>query len=220
MKFKFTIFFIIIIFAKGFAQETGTIPSTSFPRLETKIPEKEEAKPQYSISKPFEITKFKKPEKVYESPKLEPNKTLNQPKSDIDYNKIYGDKLNKKEGSGKENSDSKLYRRNMFLGDYKLKAESVGIFYRDFGLVDGDLIRVLINDKVVVYEIFLNDNFQQLDIKLEKGINKIDFEALNQGTSGPNTAEFKIFDDKKNLVSENQWNLGTGFKATVIIVKE
>ena len=49
---------------------------------------------------------------------------------------------------------------------------------------------------------------------------KIDFEALNQGTSGPNTAEFRVYDDKGTLVSASQWNLGTGFKATILLVKE
>jgi hypothetical protein len=55
---------------------------------------------------------------------------------------------------------------------------------------------------------------------LEKGFNKIDFEALNQGSSGPNTAQFQIFDDKGVLISSSQWNLGTGFKATIVLVKE
>ena len=58
------------------------------------------------------------------------------------------------------------------------------------------------------------------EIVLEKGFNKIDFEALNQGSSGPNTAEFKVYDDKGSLISASQWNLGTGFKATIILVKE
>jgi hypothetical protein len=34
-----------------------------------------------------------------------------------------------------------------------------------------------------------------------KRFNKIDFEALNQGSSGPNTAEFKVYDDKGSLIS-------------------
>ena len=220
MKIFCLILVSIFTFAMSFAQETGAIPSKPIPRVEVKIPAMLEEKPQYSISKPFIISRFRKPEKVYEAPKIEASKSLNQPQSDLKIGKLYEYKLNKNPNSGKENSDSKLYRRNMFLGDFRSNAESIGIFYRDFGLVDGDLIRVLINDKIVVYEIYLEGNFQQLDIKLEQGINKIDFEALNQGSSGPNTAEFKIFDDKATLVSENQWNLGTGFKATVIIVKE
>jgi hypothetical protein len=42
----------------------------------------------------------------------------------------------------------------------------------------------------------LNSNFKGFEIVLEKGFNKIDFVALNQGSSGPNTAEFKVYDDK------------------------
>jgi hypothetical protein len=52
-----------------------------------------------------------------------------------------------------------------------------------------------------------------------KGFNKIDFEALNQRSSGPNTAEFQIYDDNGGLISASQWNLGTGFKATIVVTK-
>ncbi|WP_394759412.1 hypothetical protein [Flavobacterium sp.] len=212
-------FFFIIFSTTSFAQEGSSIPSTSIPRVDMTIPSTSNTTPQYSISKPFEITKFKKPSKIYEAPQLEKPNRFNSPVSDLNVGKMYADKLNKSPNKG-EGGDSKLYRRNMFLGDFKTKADVVGVFYRDFGLVDGDLIRVLVNDKIVIHEIYLVGNFTQMDLILEKGINKIDFEALNQGYSGPNTAEFKIFDDKAVLISENQWNLGTGFKATVIVIKE
>ena len=55
---------------------------------------------------------------------------------------------------------------------------------------------------------------------LEPGFNKIDFQALNQGESGPNTAELHVYDDNGVLVSAHEWNLLTGYKATVIVVKE
>ena len=222
MKLCYGLFLLIFFSANCFAQETSSIPSTGIPRVDMTIPSTSNATPQYSISKPFEITKFKKPSKIYDEPKLETPNRFNSPTSDLNPGKMMADKLNKsvKSKGGEENSDSKLYRRDMFLGDFKTKAEVVGIFYRDFGLVDGDLIRISVNDKVVIYEIYLGADFKQLDLKLEKGINKIDFEALNQGYSGPNTAEFKIFDEKSTLISENQWNLGTGFKATILVVKE
>jgi len=76
------------------------------------------------------------------------------------------------------------------------------------------------NFSKLLIQYFLVSNFKVLKIVLEKGFNKIDFEALNQGDSGPNTAEFRVYDDKKNLVSASEWNLGTGFKATIILVKE
>ena len=51
------------------------------------------------------------------------------------------------------------------------------------------------------------------------GFNIIDFVALNQGSSGPNTAEVRVYDDAGNLVGNNRWNLATGVKATYIIYK-
>ena len=129
---------------------------------------------------------------------------------------IYKEKLNRKSGE----DESKMFRKDQFLGDFKSKSAYVKISYRDFGEVDGDMIRVLVNDKEIVSRVFLEGNFKGLELGLEKGFNKIDFEALNQGYSGPNTAEFQVYDDNGQLVSANQWNLATGFKATIIIVKE
>ena len=53
-----------------------------------------------------------------------------------------------------------------------------------------------------------------------KKLNKIIILALNQGTSGPNTAAFKVFNDAGMLLSSNEWNLATGAKATLLIAKE
>ena len=126
------------------------------------------------------------------------------------------DKLNKYQGD----DYSKVFRKNQYLGDFKSNGEFVNISYRDFGDVDGDEIKILVNDKVMVPRVFLSGEFRGIKLGLEKGFNKIDFEALNQGTAGPNTAEFRVYDDQGQLVSANQWNLATGFKATIIIVKE
>ncbi|MFG6687067.1 hypothetical protein ACGK9U_10820 [Mariniflexile sp. HNIBRBA6329] len=109
---------------------------------------------------------------------------------------------------------------DQYFGDFKSNAKSVNVSYRDHGYVDGDLIQVLVNDDVVQARVFLNGGFSGFKLDLQKGFNKIDFLALNQGESGPNTAEFRVVDDKGNLVSANRWNLATGVKATIIIVKE
>ena len=126
------------------------------------------------------------------------------------------EKLNKKEGG----QDSKMFRKNQYLGDFRSNATGVKISYRDFGDVDGDEIKVLLNDHVVTSKIYLTENYRVLEIGLLPGFNKIDFEALNQGLYGPNTAQFQVYDDKGQLISANQWNLATGFKATIIIFKE
>ena len=129
---------------------------------------------------------------------------------------IYKEKLNKKEGE----DESKMFRKNQYLGDFKTKSGYAKVSCRDFGEVDGDQIRVLVNDKEIISRIFLEGEFKGFQLDLQKGFNKIDFEALNQGYSGPNTAEFKVYDDKGELISANQWNLATGFKATIIIIKD
>ena len=53
-----------------------------------------------------------------------------------------------------------------------------------------------------------------------KGFNRIEFEALNQGSSGPNTAQVLVTDDTGVVIHNNRWNLSTGSRASLIIVKE
>lgn len=129
---------------------------------------------------------------------------------------IITEKLNKRDGEKVQT----IFRKNQYLGDFKTKSAFIKVFCRDYGLVDGDIVSLYINDLLVVTRIFLDDSSQAFDIPLTKGFNKIEFEAINQGELGPNTAEFQAYDDKKTLISANQWNLATGFRATMIIVKE
>ena len=109
---------------------------------------------------------------------------------------------------------------DQFLGDFKSKAKFVNVVYRDHGYTDGDVIQVLVNDDIIHPRVYLTGGFKGFKLNLIPGFNKVDFLALNQGESGPNTAEFQVVDDEGNLVSHNQWNLATGVKATIIIVKE
>ena len=63
--------------------------------------------------------------------------------------------------------------------------------------------------------------YNEFKIILIEGINKIEFVAVNTGTSGGNTAEFQIYDDQGNLFNSYYWdNLATGFKGKLIIFKE
>ncbi len=118
------------------------------------------------------------------------------------------------------NSEGIFYRRNQNLGVFNTQSIISKIRYRDAAYVDGDKIKVYLNDKIIQPEVALDGEFKGFDIRLESGINKIDFEALNEGFASPNTAEFQVFDDKGVLISASQWNLGTGYKATIVLVKE
>lgn len=131
-----------------------------------------------------------------------------------------GDKVVARLNKKADNEDQIVYRRNQNLGEFRTKSLTARVTYRDYGEVDGDEIRVLFNEKAMVTGIYLDSNFKGFEITLVDGFNKIDFEAVTQGRLGPNTAEFQIYDDKGALISASQWNLGTGFKATIIITKE
>ncbi|KIC02852.1 hypothetical protein OA88_06940 [Flavobacterium sp. JRM] len=114
-----------------------------------------------------------------------------------------------------------LLKQNISFGDFKTKANYFIIRLRDFGAIDGDLVKVTSNDKVIQSEIFLDVNFKDIKIILEKGFNKMEFEALNIGTLGGNTAEIQILDDQKNVIVHDYWNnLAAGFKASVVVTKE
>lgn len=109
---------------------------------------------------------------------------------------------------------------NQFLGEYRTSAKAVNIIYRDHQYPDGDAIRVFLNQDIMVPSVTLTSSFNGLKITLDEGINKIEFQALNQGTSGPNTAEFQVLDELGNIIAVNQWNLATGVKASIVVLKE
>jgi hypothetical protein len=106
------------------------------------------------------------------------------------------------------------------LGSFRTDSKSVNIICRDFQYPDGDRITIFVNDVPVVYNIVLTSSYQKFNIPLEVGLNKIAFKALNQGSSGPNTAAFKVYNDAGILISSNEWNLATGAKATIVIAKD
>jgi len=118
------------------------------------------------------------------------------------------------------NTEGVFYRRNQYLGGFRTKSFTSTIRYRDAAFVDGDKIKVYLNDNVIEPELVMDSEFKGFKITLTEGINKIDFEALNEGTASPNTAEFQVYDDKGTVIESSQWNVGTGYKATIILLKE
>ncbi|WP_375235429.1 hypothetical protein [Winogradskyella sp.] len=112
------------------------------------------------------------------------------------------------------------FMSDQFLGQYDIDTEFVNIVCRDHEYPDGDRVSVSLNGEVVYPNIRLSSQYRRLKIDLIQGINKIDITALNQGDSGPNTAEFVVYDDKGNVVSSKEWNLLTGVKAMITFINE
>ncbi|KFF15025.1 hypothetical protein [Flavobacterium hydatis] len=195
------ILFLIIIIGvslQGYAQDELNGKFKPIPPKDSKIKE---------VIPPKEVT-----------PKVEPPVIVEKPDPlQINPEELFKDpNLYKKEA----NVEGIFYRRNQYLGSFKTKSITSTIRYRDAAFVDGDKIKVYLNDKVVVPEVSLNGDFQEFKIELVQGINKIDFEALNEGFASPNTAEFQVYDDKGAVIESSQWNVGTGYKATIVLVKE
>ena len=120
----------------------------------------------------------------------------------------------------KDKEEKPEYGKDQYLGDFKTTAKSATFMYRDHEFVDGDMIRVYVNGDILIPQARLEGSFRGFDVPLKSGFNKIDFEALNQGTSGPNTAQLNIYDEIGNLLASYEWNLLTGNKATAILVKQ
>jgi hypothetical protein len=179
----------------------------------------EEFKPKF---KPIPAKKSKTkaviPPKVI-SPKITPPEVVKKPDSVPKFNPedLFKDSMFYKK---ENNSNGIFYKRNQYLGSFKTKSFTSTIRYRDAAFVDGDKIKVYLNGKIIEPEVVLDGEFKGFKINLEKGVNRIDFEALNEGFASPNTAEFSVYDDKGVVISTSEWNVGTGYKATIILDKE
>lgn len=114
----------------------------------------------------------------------------------------------------------KKFMSDQFLGEYPIDSEFVNIVCRDHEYPDGDRVSVSVNNQIVYDNVTLTSQYRRLKINLVEGINLIDIKALNQGDSGPNTAEFVVYDDKGNIVSSKEWNLLTGVKAKITFINE
>jgi hypothetical protein len=145
------------------------------------------------------------------------NVKTKKPERFINSNELYLSRLNRKDAESNKNINK--FKVDQFLGEIRNDGEYVNIILRDHEYPDGDLIKVQVNDAVVMPAILLTEKAKGFKLDLKSGFNVVDFVALNQGSSGPNTAEIIVYDDQGKLVGTNRWNLATGVKATYIIYK-
>ena len=147
---------------------------------------------------------------------------MTQKEKFIDLGTQYLSRLNRnlKNQSGEDQKLPKDFMIDQYLGDFRSTEKIMQVIVRDHEHPDGDRIKILVNDQEVVSNLLLIAQFRGLELPLVEGFNKIDFIALNQGESGPNTAEVQIYNSKGQLQAANRWNLATGVKATYVIIKE
>jgi hypothetical protein len=107
---------------------------------------------------------------------------------------------------------------NFSLGTINSITKTVRVECRDYSYVDGDIIKIYINQQPLENNVVLKGGNYVVYLDLNEGYNRIDFQALNQGLSGPNTAELRLYDANDNLISSKEWNLLTGQIATLGVI--
>jgi len=150
---------------------------------------------------------------------------FNKPKRKIDFknhvDNVDVDVLVVKYFNGKKitNAETKI-NSDYNLGSFYTNSKSIKIEVRDFGLEDGDRIKIYLNGEVIEESIELKNRFYFIVVPLEKSYNTIAIKAQNQGYSGPNTAELEIYDDSGNLIVSRTWNINTGEVVSVGFIKK
>lgn len=129
------------------------------------------------------------------------------------------DVLVSKYWNGKDVSVKKM-NTSLELGKLETDSKTIRIVCRDHSYVDGDRVKLYVNDVVIRRSITLEAGYYTIDIQLKEGFNRVDIEALNQGSSGPNTAEFKVLDENGRLLASKEWNILTGYIATLVVMKQ
>ena len=218
-SFLYIWFGLVLSFQLTFAQVENNNPSFTFP-LNNNDDSNSLFRPPPEESPYFKGDFMEKPLDMSD-PMLDdnsPKTNMEELEKFLDPGDIY---LSKLKGKGVEaGKDPKKYRTNQFMGDYRIQGNQARIIYRDHEYPDGDRVRILHNDIVIKNNVLLVERFVGLTLELVPGFNKIDFVALNQGSSGPNTAEVRVYDENGDMTAANQWNLATGVKATYILIKE
>lgn len=141
-------------------------------------------------------------------------------KAKHNFNQMPRDKdvMVKKYWNGKDVSVKK-FQTNLELGRIETDSKTIKIVCRDHSYVDGDRVKLYVNEVVVRRSITLQGGYYVINIDLKDGFNRIDIEALNQGSSGPNTAEFAVFDERGQMLVSREWNILTGYIATLVVLR-
>ena len=96
-----------------------------------------------------------------------------RPERFINSNGFYLSRLNKKESESNKNVNQ--FKVDMFLGEIRNDGEYVNIVLRDHEYPDGDLIKVQVNDEVVMPAILLTEKAKGFKLDLKSSFNVVDF---------------------------------------------
>jgi hypothetical protein len=91
--------------------------------------------------------------------------------------------------NGLKEDTSYLNAKDLDFGIIRTKSKSLMIRVRDYGAIDGDLIKATVihnyKSTVLANKLYLESNFKDIKIDLQEGLNYL--ELLNRGSLGGNT---------------------------------
>lgn len=125
-----------------------------------------------------------------------------------------------KQRFSEDRQDLGQFAKDYYLGNLRTTSKTVVIKSRDHEYVDGDRVKITVNDVVIHPNLTLYGDFYTIDVDLKEGYNTINFIALNEGASSPNTAQLIVLDPDGNTLASNRWLIRTGYKATLVIIKD
>ena len=110
---------------------------------------------------------------------------------------------------------------NFDFGNFETSLDSIILSFSDDGFIlDGDAIRIIVNDRILVNRIELSRLLEYYTIKLQPGFNKIEVEAIDEGASKPMTMFLSIQDANRNSLRKKSYPLSIGSRAKIVIVKK
>ena len=210
------LFLFLFLYLNSFAQETA-IKSLKIKSLDTNSLNNE----TFKLNKITPIGLTNKDPKIFFNYNLDFDINSNKQEIDITYKTDLVTPTWKIRQTFKEgNLNTSKFRKDYYLGDLETESGYIIIKCRDHEYVDGDRIRLMINGAVIHPNILLSSIFYVVDVDLDEGYNNIDFIALNEGESSPNTAQLIVLDEFGKQLSNKKWLISTGYKAKLVVFKK
>lgn len=226
---------IMMCFAiNGYSQTEFSSKFKAIPPLDTSFKAKKETPPVASPPVIVAPNILKKPEAKIPSTNFkigDPDPiSMIQTNDFINPGDEIRDKLNKSidkslVNNGLKEDTSYLNEKDLDFGVIRTKSKSLVIRVRDYGAIDGDLIKATIiqnyKSTVLANNLYMDTDFKDIKIELQEGLNYLELEALNRGALGGNTGAFYVYDSEGNLLLSDLWNnFDKGVKSKFTFIKE
>ncbi|MBC5838197.1 hypothetical protein [Flavobacterium muglaense] len=232
---KQVVWIVMMCFAiNGYSQSEFSSKFKAIPPVDTSVKIKKTPPPTVAPPDIVAPNILKKPETKFQSTTFkigDPDPiSMIQTNDFINPGDEVRDKMNKSinkslVNSGLKEDTSYLNQKDLDFGTIRTKSKTLLIRVRDYGAIDGDLIKATsIHDYksiVLVNNLYLDSGFRDIHMDLKEGLNYLELEALNRGSLGGNTGAFYIYDSAGTLLLSDLWNnFDKGVKSKFTFIKE